>query len=160
MSSSVLVTGYIPDTVLEWFYQSATLAILPLRFGGGIKGKLIEALRFGVPVVTTSAGAQGLPEPENYVSIGDTPQLFAERIIEMVENPGLAQPRVLRGLDYIQREFAYSSVAARMAMDIPELGALASGPGRLARAEPKQETPPRARRTGRGRRAAARGSEA
>ena len=79
------------------------------------QGKLIEALRFGVPVVTTSAGAQGLPEPENYVSVGDTPQLFAERIIEMVENPRLAQPRVLRGLDYIQREFAYSSVAARMA---------------------------------------------
>src|SRR3984893_14371154 len=116
----VLVTGYIPDTVLEWFYRSATLAILPLRFGGGIKGKLIE----------------------------------------MVENPGLAQPRVLRGLDYIQREFAYSSVAARMAMDIPELGALASGPGRLARAEPRRETPPRARRTGRGRRLAARGSQA
>jgi GT2 family glycosyltransferase/glycosyltransferase involved in cell wall biosynthesis len=155
----VLVTGYISDTVLEWFYQSASLAILPLRFGGGIKGKLIEALRFGVPVVTTSAGAQGLPEPENYVSIGDTPQRFAERIIEVVENPGLVQPRVLRGLDYIQREFAYSSVAARMALDIPELGALASGPGRLARAKPRREIPPRTGRTARGRRAAARGSQ-
>ena len=156
----VLVTGYIADSVLEWFYRSATLAILPLRFGGGIKGKLIEALRFGVPVVTTSAGAQGLPEPEKYVSIGDTPQAFAERIIEAVEKPELARPRVCRGLDYVQREFAYSSVASRMALDIPELGSLASGQGRLARAEPKREMPAGSRRTARSRRAAAHRSEA
>jgi glycosyltransferase involved in cell wall biosynthesis len=129
----VLVTGYIPDTVLEWFYRSATVAILPLRFGGGIKGKLIEALRFGLPVVTTTAGAQGLPHPEDYVSIGDTPQLFAERIVELIENPGLAQARALRGLDYIQQEFAYSSVAARMAADIPELRSLLPGQGMLSR---------------------------
>jgi len=132
-NQQVLVTGYIPDTVLEWFYRSATVAILPLRFGGGIKGKLIEALRFGLPVVTTTPGAQGLPQPDAYVSIGDTAELFAERIAELIENPELAQARALRGLDYIQQEFAYSSVAARMAVDIPELGSLLPGQGTLCR---------------------------
>ena len=125
----VLVTGYISDSVLEWFYRSATIAILPLRF----------------------PGAQGLPQPSKYVSIGDTPQLFADRVVEVIESPRLAQKRALRGLDYVQREFGYGAVAARMAIDIPELGSLRRGQGRLTRAE-KEKTPPNVKRPARGRR--------
>jgi glycosyltransferase involved in cell wall biosynthesis len=121
---NVLVTGYVPDPVLEWFYRSASVAVLPLRFGAGVKGKLIEALRFGVPVVTTSAGAQGLPQPEDCVSLADSPEAFAERLIEVIETPALARQHALAGLDYIQREFGYTAVARRMAVDIPELGCL------------------------------------
>ena len=121
-SEDVLVTGYISDPVLEWFYRSASVAVLPLRFGGGVKGKLIEALRFGVPVVTTSTGAQGMRQPESCVSLADSPEEFARRIIDVLDSPELAEQRALLGLDYIEREFGHSAVAARLAADIPELG--------------------------------------
>ena len=126
-SSNVLVTGYIADPVLEWLYRSANAAILPLRFGGGVKGKLIEALRFAVPVVTTRWGAQGLPEPQECVALADSPAEFAERLIETITQPEAARERARNGLDFIEQEFGYTAVARRMALDIPELGRLGLG---------------------------------
>ncbi|HEY4472550.1 MAG TPA: glycosyltransferase [Stellaceae bacterium] len=126
-SGNVLVTGYIADPVLEWLYRSANAAILPLRFGGGVKGKLIEALRFGVPVVTTRWGAQGLPQPEDRVALAGSPEEFAERLIETITMPEVARERARNGLDFIEQEFGYTAVARRMALDIPELGRLGLG---------------------------------
>ena len=54
------VTGYVSDQVLTERYQRARVAVAPLRFGGGVKGKVLESLRHGLPCVTTSIGMQGL----------------------------------------------------------------------------------------------------
>src|SRR5262249_38486503 len=124
---NVLVTGYIADAVLEWLYRSASAAILPLRFGGGVKGKLIEALRFGVPVVTTRWGAQGLLQPEECVALADSAEEFAERLVETIAMPEAARERARNGLDFIEQEFGYTAVARRMALDIPEFGRLGLG---------------------------------
>jgi GT2 family glycosyltransferase len=121
---NVLVTGYVSDPVLEWLYRSANAAILPLRFGGGVKGKLIEALRFGVPIVTTRWGAQGLPRPEECVAVADSPEEFAARLIEAISASEAVRQRASRGLDFIEQEFGYTAVARRMAADIPELAKL------------------------------------
>jgi glycosyltransferase involved in cell wall biosynthesis len=123
-SQNVLVTGYVADPVLEWLYRSANAAILPLRFGGGVKGKLIEALRFGVPVVTTRWGAQGLPQPEECAALADSPEDFAARLVETITKPDAARQRARNGLDFIEQEFGYMAVARHMALDIPELGRL------------------------------------
>jgi polysaccharide biosynthesis protein PslH len=57
--ANVLVTDFIPDpgTTL----RSATVAVLPLRMGGGVKVKVLELLAAGVPVITTPVGAEGIP---------------------------------------------------------------------------------------------------
>jgi glycosyltransferase involved in cell wall biosynthesis len=57
--NDVEVTGFIkdPGAVL----RSATLAVLPLRMGGGVKVKVLELLGAGVPVITTQVGAEGIP---------------------------------------------------------------------------------------------------
>lgn len=55
----VEVTGWVSDAQLDRYYETARVVVAPLRFGGGVKGKIVEALRFGVPVVTTTAGMQG-----------------------------------------------------------------------------------------------------
>ncbi|MCX6004551.1 MAG: glycosyltransferase, partial [Chloroflexi bacterium] len=53
----VEVLGYVPDTTC--YLEQAAISIAPLRFGGGMKGKVNEALAHGIPVITTSIGAQG-----------------------------------------------------------------------------------------------------
>src|SRR5207248_3124701 len=98
-----------------------------VMFVGGVKGKLIEALRFAVPVVTTRWGAQGLPEPQECVALADSPAEFAERLIETITQPEAARERARNGLDFIEQEFGYTAVARRMALDIPELGRLGLG---------------------------------
>ena len=52
------VTGYVSDAALGELYDRARVVVAPLRFGAGVKGKVVEAMRLGVPVVTTEVGAQ------------------------------------------------------------------------------------------------------
>ena len=47
-------------------YRTARVAAVPLRYGAGVKLKVVEALREGLPLVTTSIGAQGMPGLEQW----------------------------------------------------------------------------------------------
>ncbi|WP_051988194.1 class I SAM-dependent methyltransferase [Bosea sp. UNC402CLCol] len=68
----VEVTGYISDERLAELYDSHRAAVVPLRFGAGVKGKVIEALSRGLPLVTTSVGAQGIIGLEQVVTVCDS----------------------------------------------------------------------------------------
>jgi O-antigen biosynthesis protein len=61
-SSLVEVTGWVED--LEPLLNKARLMVAPVRFGAGLKGKITQALAFGLPVVTTPVGAEGLQARE------------------------------------------------------------------------------------------------
>ena len=50
----------VPDEELTQRYARAHIVVAPLRFGSGVKGKVVEAMRYGVPRVTSPTGAQGL----------------------------------------------------------------------------------------------------
>ena len=69
-------------------YERASLAIVPLRIGSGLKVKLVEALAHGLPVVTTTVGAQGLagfaPLP---FALADAAEAFAAQCIAVVGSP-------------------------------------------------------------------------
>ncbi len=84
----VEVTGYVPKT--EPYLESASISIAPLRFGGGMKGKVNEAMAHGLPVVSTSIGAQGF-NIENGVQmfIADLPNDFANAVLKLLDNPDL-----------------------------------------------------------------------
>ncbi|UFS73440.1 glycosyltransferase [Tardiphaga sp. 37S4] len=70
-SPNVKVTGYISDIALDELYRSCRVAVAPLRFGAGVKGKVIEALSRGLPLVTTSIGAQGISGLAGIVPVHD-----------------------------------------------------------------------------------------
>ena len=57
-SESFLVKGWIEEVTLVM--QKAKVCLAPLRFGAGLKGKLIDAMCLGTPSVTTSIGAEGI----------------------------------------------------------------------------------------------------
>jgi len=120
-SDDLVVTGYVSDALLKRLYSSTSVIIAPLRFGGGVKGKILEALRYGVPIVTTTAGAQGMNGAEEYLGIADTAEDFVDRIVELLEDAKLGRKRALSGLDYIDSVYSYRSVVRHMATDIPEL---------------------------------------
>jgi hypothetical protein len=54
------VLGRVGDAALAALYDGVDVVIAPLRFGAGVKGKVVEAMARGVPVATTAVGAQGL----------------------------------------------------------------------------------------------------
>lgn len=82
---NVIFTGYLDD-VKQKIVES-WVTVVPLRVGGGTRLKILESLALGTPVVATSKGAEGLVlQAGRDVLIADSPQLFAERVIELLES--------------------------------------------------------------------------
>jgi len=54
----ILVTGYVPE--LKPYFDRARVFVVPLRYGAGIKGKLVESLAHGVPSIATSIAVEGM----------------------------------------------------------------------------------------------------
>lgn len=74
-------------------YGQAALVLVPLHHGGGVKIKLLEALAFGKPVVTTSTGLQGLGFLADVLPPADTPDAFAAQIVAQLRNPAARAAR-------------------------------------------------------------------
>ena len=108
-SAKVEVTGYVTDEELAQRYQRARVVVAPLRYGAGVKGKVVEAMRFGVPVVTTKIGAQGLGGAP--LAVSDDPYGMANHILQLLGNdrPWIEQARA--GLEYVKQY--YSTKAMR-----------------------------------------------
>jgi glycosyltransferase involved in cell wall biosynthesis len=83
-SDSVKVTGYISDNELEVLYRSSRVSIAPLLHGAGVKGKVVEALKFGLPVVTTPTGAQGIPDSSHAIAVAESPEEMAKAILKLL----------------------------------------------------------------------------
>lgn len=81
-SEEVRIRGYVPD--VEPYLRSRRVFVAPLRFGAGIKGKIGEAMAYGIPVVTTSIGAEGFGLTHQHdVMIADDPAAFAAAITQL-----------------------------------------------------------------------------
>ena len=89
LAKNLVCLGYIPD--LSELYLKSRLVICPLRTGAGTKFKLVEAMAYGMPIVTTlhSASALSLVDGVN-AFITDDPVAYADRVSRLIHEPELA----------------------------------------------------------------------
>lgn len=90
-------TGYLED--VRPYVARAWVMVVPLRFGGGTRLKILEAMALGTPVISTLKGAEGLVfREEGAVTIADRPQDFARAVVDLLGDPdGRArQSRIVR----------------------------------------------------------------
>jgi glycosyltransferase involved in cell wall biosynthesis len=86
----ITVHGYVTDEQLLELYRRAACAIVPLRFGAGVKGKVLEAIKYGAPLVTTSVGAEGIPDAEQVMGIADEANDFANAVATKISQPNVS----------------------------------------------------------------------
>jgi glycosyltransferase involved in cell wall biosynthesis len=87
-SDDVIVTGRITD--LRDLFDSARVFVAPLRVGAGVKGKLITALSYGIPVVASPIAVEGAElAPEMDVLVANDPAEFAAQIIRLYRDEAL-----------------------------------------------------------------------
>jgi glycosyltransferase involved in cell wall biosynthesis/GT2 family glycosyltransferase len=81
-ADDVTVTGWVPE--LEPYMAKAMISIAPLRYGAGIKGKIVQAIAAGLPVVTTTIGAEGMGLTDReHLLVADDPADFADAIAQL-----------------------------------------------------------------------------
>jgi glycosyltransferase involved in cell wall biosynthesis len=109
-SKEVRILGYLPD--VEPHLRNARVFIAPLRFGAGIKGKVGEAMARGIPVVTTSIGAEGFGlTHELDVMIADDPESFAAAIKQLYSDEKLWRRIATNSRLLIEKHFTPEVIA-------------------------------------------------
>ena len=109
-SENIIVTGQIQD--LKPYFDDARVFVSPLRYGAGIKGKLVTSMYYGVPIVTTTIGAEGLKIIDGQTGlVADDPAHFASKVTEMYTNRDLWERLASNSLNLVRNTF--SKQAAR-----------------------------------------------
>lgn len=82
---NVMNHGFVTD--LDQLYDAVRVVVAPLRYGAGLKGKVGEAVVRGVPVVTTSVGAEGFELPSGALSVADDVEGIVAGIVDLHTDP-------------------------------------------------------------------------
>lgn len=97
-------------------YRAATLAVVPVRAGGGTRVKIIEAFALGRPVVSTTMGAEGLDvEHGRHLLIADQPEAFAVACTELLDDPQKAERVATEAAAWVQKHNSTAAVRAAIA---------------------------------------------
>lgn len=118
---NIVVTGYVTDEQLLDFYRKARVAVVPLRYGAGIKNKVVEAMAYGVPLVTTHVGAQGLVGLEKIIPVTDDEAQFAAAIIEILRDDTRWRAASSQGAQFVGAHFSSAAMINHLyqALDLP-----------------------------------------
>jgi GT2 family glycosyltransferase/glycosyltransferase involved in cell wall biosynthesis len=101
----VELVGYAKD--LDTYLEHCRLSVVPLRYGAGIKGKIVTSMAGGLPVVTTRIGAEGIGLEDGITAlIADDPDEFAERVVALYTDTSLWYRLSENGMDFVAKRFS------------------------------------------------------
>jgi glycosyltransferase involved in cell wall biosynthesis len=112
-TKSVEFKGYVDDLALA--YNTASIFVAPIRAGGGIKNKVLEAMAYGVPVVATSLAVDGIGgrDGEHYLLANDA-QAFLQQMEKLLTSPGLLQQIGTAGRQLVQSQFDWARASKEL----------------------------------------------
>ncbi len=124
---AITVTGRVDD--VRPFLKKGRTFICPVRLGGGFRGKILEAMAIGRPVVSTSLGAEGVPaqQRENII-LADKPEDFAQGILDLMTDEALFERIRTNARKLVEEKYAWEKgvetmegVLEKMLKEIPSL---------------------------------------
>ena len=107
-SKNIKIEGFMSDEDLHSMYQKCRIAIAPLRYGAGVKGKVIEAAYNQIPMVTTTIGGEGIDNSIGTFIMEDNPEKMAEIISRLYVDYSKLKQMSDSGLKLIEKYFSKS----------------------------------------------------
>ncbi len=103
--SRIILTGQVQD--LRPYRNRARVMVSPVRLGSGMRTKVLEAMAFGLPVVSTSLGMAGI-DAQTGVNclVADTPELFAQSVSWLFTDRALSARMARKAFKLIQNKYA------------------------------------------------------
>ena len=109
----VRLVGTVED--IHPHLASAAALVVPLRVGAGTRVRILEAFAAGLPVVSTSLGAEGLPVQEGReLRLADEPATFAKAVVEVLDDPAKAAAMAGRARQLVERHYDWRALAQRL----------------------------------------------
>ncbi len=111
-AANIEVTGYVDDPA-PWLAETAAF-IVPLLAGGGMRVKIIDGWRWGLPIVSTTVGAEGiLYTPGEQLLRADTPAEFAAAVVALLKDDELRAALAAAGRAWVETHYHWRTVYAR-----------------------------------------------
>ena len=104
--NGIIVKGFVSEEELSELYRTCRLVVVPLRYGAGVKGKVVEAIYNGAPIVTTSVGSEGIPGVEDVLLVEDQPEAFANTVVKTYSDTGKLRELAEKTQSYIRDHFS------------------------------------------------------
>lgn len=112
-SDGIVVHGHVRD--LGPLLRGCRVAVAPLRFGAGVKGKINLSMAHGQPVVTTSCGAEGMHlRPGIDVVVADDAEAFAAATAQLYQDAACWQAIADNGCENVRRHFSFDAARAAL----------------------------------------------
>jgi O-antigen biosynthesis protein len=109
----VIIHGRVAE--LDPWMNTCKVALAPLRFGAGVKGKVNMAMSYGLPVVATSIAAEGMwLRDEKDVLIADDADTFAHAVLRLYDDPSLWLHLSDQGLENVRHHFSFEAARAAL----------------------------------------------
>jgi len=107
------IMGEVPD--VKPCYQNAALCVVPLRVGSGTRLKILEAMAFGRPVVSTALGCEGLDAEHNrHLLVANDPDGLRAQIERVLTDPGLAATLAANGRALVEQRYSWDRIAGNL----------------------------------------------
>ncbi len=104
--TGINVTGYVADVTP--YLEQAGVMVVPLRAGGGMRVKILNALAQGLPIVSTSLGCEGIAVTHGQdILVADRPLDFAEAVLQMLDKPDFAKQLGRNGRRLVEQRYDY-----------------------------------------------------
>lgn len=109
----VEVTGTVPD--LRPYLAKATIAVAPILYGAGIQNKVLEGMAMATPVVATSQAVSAIPvQNGEQLLVADTPQGFAQHIIQLIDDPSRRDRLARQGRQYVEANHDWNRITDKL----------------------------------------------
>jgi glycosyltransferase involved in cell wall biosynthesis len=110
------------DTRPHW--RTAAVAIVPLRAAAGTRLKILEAAACGVPVVSTSVGAEGLDLVDgSEILLADSPEDFAAAVSRLLADPDARRVQAAAARRRVEGQYGWSAIGRAFSRELRSRGA-------------------------------------
>ena len=105
-----------PDvTDIQPYIYDACVSVAPMRIAAGIQNKVLQSMASHVPVVTTTLGLGGIQaEPGKEILIGDTPEEFAHKVTQLMQDKELRENIAESAFGLIKKRYLWPDIIERM----------------------------------------------
>lgn len=117
-SNNIIIHGFLSDEELHKLYHQCRMAVVPLRVGAGVKGKVVEAAYYQIPLITTTIGAEGLDDTIGNMMVEDNADRMAETICNLYGSYEQLSRMSNAGKTFIERYFIIEEASRVVEQDL------------------------------------------